>query len=129
MADGVYSGLIKDHNCDLVTRLALLLLELSEPSGCLRELTLLCSGYSLRISFWACLSPGQDHVTFISLIDSCLTLGWVACRFLLSAHQSVWGLGVLACIFHSVVSRLRGGSEDGERSAARLERMVLETTS
>lgn len=53
MADGESSGLIKDHNCDLVTRLALLSLELSEPSGCLRELlTLAFSGYSLCVSFW-----------------------------------------------------------------------------
>lgn len=53
LADGVSSGLIKDHNCDLVTRLVLLSLELSEPSGCLRELLILaCSGYSLCVSFW-----------------------------------------------------------------------------
>lgn len=31
---------------------------------------------------------------------------------------------MLAYIFHSVVPCLRGGSEDEERSAARLERMV-----
>lgn len=53
MTDGVSSGLIKDHNCDLVTRLALLFLQLSEPPGCLRELlTHVYSGYSLLISLW-----------------------------------------------------------------------------
>lgn len=53
VADGVSSGLIKDHNCDLVTSLALLLLELSELSGCLRELlTLACSCCWLRMSVW-----------------------------------------------------------------------------
>lgn len=53
VADGVSSGLIKDHSCDLLTSLALLLLDLSELSGCLRELlTLACSGCWLCMSFW-----------------------------------------------------------------------------
>lgn len=45
---GVSSGLIKDHNCDLLTELVLLLLELPELPACLIELLpLLCSGYWL----------------------------------------------------------------------------------
>lgn len=45
---GVSSGLIKDHNCDLLTELVLLLLELPELPACLMKfLLLLCSGYWL----------------------------------------------------------------------------------
>lgn len=119
MADRVSSGLIKDHNCDLVTRLALLLLELSEPSGCLRvPLTLVCS-VTCSINPSGTDSESQAGFCYINFSNRFLLYPWVGSGFLLTVYQLVWGLNMLTYIFGSVVFCLGGST--GDRSGAELE--------